>query len=69
MMLGIGLGIMAILCAAGLIVGSGLVMHHEVEQKKDTEPQVIQQGPNHGMAAEPFHGKVILVPEKKDPEP
>ena len=69
MMLGIGLGIMAILCATGLIVGSGLVMHHEGKQISGKEPQVIEQDENHGRAAEPFHGKVILVPAKKDPEP
>jgi len=69
MMLGIGLGVMALLCAVGLIAGGGLLMHHEGKQEKDKEPQVIQQDHDPGMAAERFHGKVILVPEKKDPEP
>jgi hypothetical protein len=49
MMVGIGLGIMAILCAVGLI-GGGLSMHHEWKGKKDHAP--VQQNYDHPEAAE-----------------
>lgn len=51
MMVGIGLGIMAILCAVGLI-GGGIFMHHEWKDQKN-QP-AIQQNHNPPMAAEPF---------------
>jgi len=35
LMLGIGLGLMAILCAVGLIAGGGLFMHQEWKGKKN----------------------------------
>jgi hypothetical protein len=35
MMLGIGLGVMALLCAVGLIAGGGLLMHYEGSDSQD----------------------------------
>ena len=52
MMLGFGLGLMAILCAVGLIAGGGLFMHHGTKDEQKKDPQVIQQDHNHGQAAE-----------------
>ena len=53
MMVGIGLGIMVILCAVGLI-GGGFFMHHEWKDPKN-QP-VIQQSHDHGQAADPLPG-------------
>ncbi len=53
-MVGIGVGIMAILCAVGLI-GGGFFMHHQWKDPKN-QP-VIQQSHDHPKAAEPsFQG-------------
>jgi hypothetical protein len=61
MMLGIGLGVMAILCAAGLIAGGGLFMHHEGKDSKDKP--AIERSHDHGKTAEPPSGS--LREEKK----
>lgn len=52
MMLGIGLGLMAILCAVGLIAAGGLFMHHGTKDEQKKDQQVIQQDHKHGQAAE-----------------
>ena len=52
MILGIGLGLMAILCIAGLIAGGGLLMHHGTKSDPKKDQQVIQQDHKHGQAAE-----------------
>jgi hypothetical protein len=57
MMLGIGLGIMAVLCAVGLIAGGGLLMHHEGKGSKD-QP-AIERGQDNGKAAESSQGNLI----------
>jgi hypothetical protein len=51
-MLGIGLGLMAILCLAGMIAGGGLFMHHEWKQKEHQDHQVTQRDYDHGQAVE-----------------
>ena len=60
-MLGIGLGVMALLCAVGLIAGGGLLMHHEAKDSKD-QP-AIERGQDNGKAAESLQGN--LIEEKK----
>ena len=57
MMLGIGLGVMALLCAVGLIAGGGLLMHHEAKDSKD-QP-AIERGQDNGKAAESLQGNLI----------
>ena len=52
MMLGIGLGLMAILCAVGLIAGGGLLMHQGTKSEQKKDQQVIQQDHKHSQAAE-----------------
>ncbi len=52
MMLGIGLGLMLILCAVGMIAGGGLFMHHGTKDEQKKDQQVIQQDHKHSQAAE-----------------
>ena len=60
-MLGIGLGVMALLCAVGLIAGGGLFIHHEGKGSKD-QP-AIERSHNHGKTMGPPSGS--LLEEKK----
>lgn len=57
-MLGIGLGLMAILFLTGMIAGGGLFLRHEWKQKKDQDHQVRQLDHDHGQAAESFPGNL-----------
>ena len=52
MILGIGLGLMAILCAVGLIAGGGLLMHQGTRSEQKKDQQIIQQDYKNGQAAE-----------------
>jgi len=62
-MLGIGLGVMAVLCAIGLIAGGWLFMHHGMQDEKKQEPQRMEQQVH--SHAEPIP-KNIAEDQKKD---
>jgi len=51
-MLGIGLGLMAVLCLAGMIAGGGLLMHHERKLKDDSNLQTMQGDHDHAGGVE-----------------
>jgi hypothetical protein len=53
-MLGIGLGLMAILCAAGFIVGGGLFMHHGMHEIQKKDQPVMERNHDHGKTSEPL---------------
>lgn len=70
MVLGIGLGIMAVLCAVGLIAGGGLFMHQEWKQTKGQEDQVMQRSHGHRQSSESSPGNMPDEQKQKimDPE-
>ena len=71
-MLGIGLGVMALLCAVGLIAGGGLLMHHEGKDSKDQpaiershDPGKIMEPPSESLPEDKKSGKILLVPKEE----
>ena len=62
MMLGIGLGIMTILCALGFVVGGGLFMH-QGSKDRDDQPGM-ERSHDQGKTAELSPGS--LLEEQKD---
>jgi len=72
MMLGIGLGVMAILCAVGLIAGGGILMHHEGKESKDQpgiemshDPGKSMEPPSGSPGEKKKCGTIFLVPKEE----
>lgn len=71
-MLGIGLGVMALLCAVGLIAGGGILMHHEGKDSKDQpaiernyDPSKTMEPPLGSLGEEKKCGTILLVPKEE----